>query len=112
MTIQLRETAAVADKLASEGFAGVHRAGPVALVPPDFMTAPAAAVRQQEDPMTLDFGLQVSRFDWPGHPATTRATLAELARAAEDAGFTSLWVMDHFLQIPQVGREWEDMLES
>ena len=45
-------------------------------------------------------------------PATTAATLAEVARAAEEAGFTSLWVMDHFLQIPQVGREWEDMLES
>jgi F420-dependent oxidoreductase-like protein len=112
VTAQLRETAAVAEVLASEGFAAVHRPGPVALVSPDFLTAPEAAVRQQEDPMTLDFGLQVPRFDWPGHPATTRATIAEVARAAEDAGFTSLWLMDHFLQIPQIGREWEDMLES
>ena len=62
--------------------------------------------------MTLDFGLQISRFGWPGHPAATARTLAEVARAAEEAGFTSLWVMDHFVQIPQVGREWEDMLES
>jgi F420-dependent oxidoreductase-like protein len=62
--------------------------------------------------MTLDFGLQVSRFDWPGHPATTAIALADVARAAEAAGFTSLWVMDHFLQIPQIGRAWEDMLES
>jgi F420-dependent oxidoreductase-like protein len=62
--------------------------------------------------MTLDFGLQVSRFDWQGHPATTAATLADIARAAEEAGFTSLWLMDHFVQIPQIGREWEDMLES
>ena len=62
--------------------------------------------------MTLDFGLQVSRFDWPGHPKTTSTVLADVARAAEEAGFSSLWVMDHFLQIPQVGREWEDMLES
>src|SRR5215207_2753577 len=46
------------------------------------------------------------------HPAATASTLADVARAAEDAGFTSLWLMDHFLQIPQVGREWEDMLES
>jgi F420-dependent oxidoreductase-like protein len=38
--------------------------------------------------------------------------LAGLAGAAEDAGFTGLWVMDHFLQIPQVGPHWEDMLES
>ncbi|MCW3066608.1 MAG: serine/threonine protein phosphatase, partial [Solirubrobacterales bacterium] len=92
--------------------AGVAPAGGVALVPPAFLTAPIAAARQQEDPVTLDFGLQVSRYDFAGHPASTRPTLAELARAAEDVGFTSLWVMDHFLQIPQVGREWEDMLES
>jgi F420-dependent oxidoreductase-like protein len=62
--------------------------------------------------MTLDFGLQIPSFAFPGAPASSGATLAEVARAAEDAGFTSLWVMDHFLQIPQVGREWEDMLES
>ena len=109
---QLREAGAAGEALAAEGFAGVHRAGPVDLVPPAFLTAPAAALRQQEDPMTLDFGLQVSRFDWPGHPATTAAELAGVARAAEEAGFTSLWLMDHFVQIPQIGREWEDMLES
>jgi F420-dependent oxidoreductase-like protein len=109
---QVREAAGAAERLAEEGFAGVHRAGPVAVVPPAFLTAPAAAARQKEDPMPLDFGLQVSRFDFPGHPATTAATLAELARAAEEVGFTSLWVMDHVIQIPQVGREWEDMLES
>jgi F420-dependent oxidoreductase-like protein len=112
VTGQLRETAGIADRLAGEGFAAVHRPGPVALVPAPFVTALDAAGRQREDPMKLDFGLQVPRFDWPGHPATTAATLVEVARAAEDAGFTSLWVMDHFVQIPQIGREWEDMLES
>jgi F420-dependent oxidoreductase-like protein len=112
VSAQLRETAEVADAVPAEGFMGVHRAGPVALVPPDLVTAPEAARRQQEDPMTLDFGLQVPRFDWPGHPATTATVLADVARAAEDAGFSSLWLQDHFLQIPQIGREWEDMLES
>ena len=63
--------------------------------------------------MTLDFGLQISRFGFPGAPGRRPPrALAEIARAAEEAGFTSLWVMDHFLQIPQIGREWEDMLES
>ena len=109
---QLREAATAATALHDEGFAGVHRAGPVELVPPAFLTAPQGAVRQQEDPMTLSFGLQVSRFDWPGHPATTARELAAVARAAEEAGFSSLWLMDHFVQIPQIGREWEDMLES
>src|SRR5262249_6131590 len=98
--------------LPEEGFAAVQRAESVNLVPPAFLTAPDAAVRQQEDPMTLDFGLQISRFDFPDHPASTGQTMAEIARAAEAAGFTSLWVMDHFVQIPQIGREWEDMLES
>jgi F420-dependent oxidoreductase-like protein len=90
----------------------VHEAAPVALVPPAFLTAPDAAARQQEDPVTLDFGLQISRFGFPGAPATTAATLGGMARAAEEAGFTSLWVMDHFVQIPQIGRQWEDMPES
>jgi F420-dependent oxidoreductase-like protein len=112
VSAQLRESAGIADKLAGEGFAGVHRPGPVTLVPPLFVTAHQAAIRQKEDPMPLAFGLQIPRFDWPGHPGTTAETLAEVARAAEEAGFTSLWVMDHFVQIPQVGREWEDMLES
>jgi F420-dependent oxidoreductase-like protein len=112
LTAQLRKADGIAEVLAGEGFAAVHGAGPVELVPSAFATVLEAAARQKEDPMKLDFGLQVSRFDWPGHPATTAATLAEVARAAEDAGFTSLWLMDHFVQIPQVGREWEDMLES
>jgi F420-dependent oxidoreductase-like protein len=112
VTAQLRESEGVLDRLAGEGFAGVHRPAPVDLVPPAFLTAPDAAERQEEDPMTLDFGLQLPRFDFPGHPAATAKALAEVARAAEEAGFKSIWVMDHFLQIPQIGREWEDMLES
>ena len=112
VSAQLREVVGVADRLAGEAFAGVRESGPVALVPPGFLTAVDAAGRQRENPVMLDFGLQISRFDFEGHPATTRTALADVARAAEEAGFTSLWVMDHFLQIPQVGREWEDMLES
>jgi F420-dependent oxidoreductase-like protein len=112
VTAQLRELEATAGRLAGEGFAGVHGAAPVTLVPAGLLTALHSAARQREDPLVLDFGLQISRFGWPGHPATTAQTLAEVARAAEEAGFTSLWVMDHMLQIPQVGREWEDMLES
>jgi F420-dependent oxidoreductase-like protein len=112
VSAQLGAAEGIAERLAGEGFAAVHRAGPVALVPAAFVTAPDAAARQKEDPVQLDFGLQISRFGFPGRPATTAATLAAVARAAEEAGFTSLWVMDHFVQIPQVGREWEDMLES
>jgi len=106
---QLREAAGAREALGGEGFAGVFDAGPVELVPPAFLSAPAAAARQGEAPLPLGFGLQLSRFGWE---RPTAEALAEVARAAEVAGFTSLWLMDHFLQIPQVGREWEDMLES
>jgi F420-dependent oxidoreductase-like protein len=112
VTAQLGAIDGAEEALASEGFAGVHRAEPVTLVPPAFVGALDAAARQDAEPMTLDFGLQIARFGWPGHPQTTARTLAEVARAAEETGFSSLWLMDHFVQIPQVGREWDDMLES
>jgi F420-dependent oxidoreductase-like protein len=112
VTAQLRDVAGAGQALRGEPFAAVVEPGPVALVPPAFLHAPASAARQRDNPRVLAFGLQVSRFDFPGHPATTGTTLAAMARAAENAGFQSLWVMDHFVQIPQAGREWEDMLES
>jgi F420-dependent oxidoreductase-like protein len=112
LTAQLRAIADVRPALAGEGWDSVHEAADIVLVPPDFVDAPVAARRQQEDPMPLDFGLQISRFSWPGGAARTAEHLAALAGEAEEAGFTSIWVMDHFLQIPVVGREWEDMLES
>ena len=62
--------------------------------------------------MPLEFGLQISRFTWPGGAEEIGPRLASIAPAAEEAGFTSIWVMDHFLQIPGVGREWEEMLDS
>lgn len=56
-------------------------------------------------------GLQIGRFDWATGENNTTA-LIETAAAAEQAGFDSLWVMDHFRQIPQVGQAWEPMLEA
>ena len=108
---QLKAASAVGpDLLASEGFDRVVAADDVAVVPPAFVTAPDHASQQQETPMTMRFGLQLPRFD-PDAPEL-RGHLREVAAAAEDAGFDSLWVMDHVVQIPQVGREWEDMLDS
>jgi F420-dependent oxidoreductase-like protein len=112
LTAQLRAAAAAEATLATEGWDGVHPPGEVELVPPQFVDAPSAADRQQEDRMPLDFGLQISRFSWPGGPAETAERLAAIAAEAEAAGFGSIWVMDHFLQIPSIGREWDDMLES
>jgi F420-dependent oxidoreductase-like protein len=60
----------------------------------------------------VKIGLQVPSFTWPGGPARIAGTLAEIARAADDTGFHSLWVMDHFFQISMVGPPEQDMLEG
>jgi alkanesulfonate monooxygenase SsuD/methylene tetrahydromethanopterin reductase-like flavin-dependent oxidoreductase (luciferase family) len=48
--------------------------------------------------------LQVSRFPWGEEP---QRWLTDIARATDEAGFAGLAVMDHLIQIPQVGRAWE-----
>lgn len=59
----------------------------------------------------LRFGLHISTFGFDGSPDRTGARLASIARAAEDVGFSSIRMMDHPMQIPQVGRVWDDILE-
>ncbi len=56
-------------------------------------------------------GLQVPRFTWPGGPEQMGRTFGDIAQRAEDAGFYSLWVMDHFFQIRGVGPKEEEMME-
>ena len=109
---QLRAWPQVRDGLVDEGFDAVHAPGEVRVVPPALLAAPAAAARQRQEAMPMRFGLQISAFQWPGRPHGTADRLATIARAAEEAGFASLWVMDHMIQVPQVGREWEDILDS
>jgi F420-dependent oxidoreductase-like protein len=114
LTAQLRSLATVLAEIAGEGFDAIVRAEDhdVVLVPPELVGALDAARRQLEDPMPLTFGLQLPRFTWLGGPSGIADNLATIAGSAEDAGFASIWVMDHYLQIPQVGREWDDMLEA
>ncbi len=109
---QHRRWRAVRPEIAAEPFAEVFTPDDVRIVGDDMLAAIRAGEQQRTAPRRLDFGLQLSSFNWEGHPDTTRDTLVAIAAAAEDAGFSSLWVMDHFRQIPQIGREWDDMLES
>ena len=109
---QLGRWPAVLEELPDDGFDAVHPPGPVRVVDRQLVDAPAAARRQQEDPVALDFGLQIATFHGPGGTPAIGPRLAAVARAAEEAGFTSIWVMDHFIQIPQVGRHWDEMLDS
>jgi len=60
----------------------------------------------------MKVGLQVSSFTWPGGDAAIGETLARICRTADDAGFDSIWVMDHLFQIRSVGDIEEPMLEG
>jgi F420-dependent oxidoreductase-like protein len=57
-------------------------------------------------------GLQIDSFNFPGGPATIGPTLGRIGRAADDAGFDSIWVMDHFFQIRGLGPPEAPMLEG
>ena len=105
---QLTSWPGVRDGLGAEGFAAVLPAGPVTLVPASLASRRATG----GPPVSLRFGLQLPRFTWPGGPEELAPRLRAIAGAAEEAGFASLWVMDHFRQIPGMGQAWEDMLES
>ena len=60
----------------------------------------------------MKFGLQIYSFTWPGGAAAIGPTLARAVRTADDVGFDSIWVMDHFWQIGGPGSELEPMLEG
>ena len=60
----------------------------------------------------MKLGLQISSFTWPGGTEAIGPTLARIVRTADDVGFASIWVMDHFFQIRSVGSEDEPMLEG
>ncbi|MEY2473480.1 MAG: hypothetical protein QOK28_2809 [Actinomycetota bacterium] len=93
LTKQLKEFDRVHPLLATEGYDAVF-------------AEPGPLLRRADT--RLRFGLQLPRHGWEG---STASALRDVAVAAEEAGFDSLWLMDHFIQIPQAGREWEDLLE-
>ena len=104
---QIRKWRALRDSLTDEGFHSVViDPGPTRMVP-------VAMVAQEPSPpadaQSFGFDLMVSQFDFGND---IESTLVEIAQAAETAGFRALWVMDHFRQIPQIGRAWDPMLEA
>jgi F420-dependent oxidoreductase-like protein len=63
----------------------------------------------------MQFGLQHPNFsfDYKNQDTSQIAdSLKNLVTKVENAGFDSFWVMDHFHQIPIVGKPEEPMLES
>jgi F420-dependent oxidoreductase-like protein len=60
----------------------------------------------------MKIGLQVNNFTWDGGEEQLGETFGAIGRRAEEAGFDSFWVMDHFFQIGGIGPvEWP-MLEG
>ena len=59
-------------------------------------------------------GLQIPSFKYPGGTAAIRPKIKEIVTTAEEAGFYSLWVMDHYYQIKGLfGEAYTDpMMES
>jgi F420-dependent oxidoreductase-like protein len=59
-------------------------------------------------------GLQIPSFKYPGGTSAIRPKLKEIVTTAEESGFYSLWVMDHYYQIKGMfGEAYTDpMLEA
>jgi F420-dependent oxidoreductase-like protein len=57
------------------------------------------------------FGVQLPSFSG-FDPADLFGHIAGLATAAEEAGFASVWVMDHFFQLPPLGGPDQPMMEA
>src|SRR5262249_36536972 len=112
LAAQLRAWAQTRELLREEGYDQLLAPEPVRLVRATFAGAREAVRRQQEQPAGLRFGLQIGSYGAEGGPRRLRPELRRIATEAEEAGFHALYVMDHFRQIPQAGRAWDDFLES
>jgi F420-dependent oxidoreductase-like protein len=60
----------------------------------------------------MKLGVHCSNLTRPGGAAALGTTLAGVARAADDGGFTTLTMMDHYFQMETLGGPDEPMLEG
>lgn len=60
----------------------------------------------------MKLGLQITYFTYPGGPEKLGEDFKRIVQEAEAAGFHSVWVMDHFFQIPSWGTPDREMLEA
>jgi F420-dependent oxidoreductase-like protein len=58
------------------------------------------------------YGLQLPKFTFAVSDDKLFDHVADMASAADGAGFSSLWVMDHFYQLPGLGGADDKMLEG
>ncbi len=116
LTAQLRKVAELASESAADSAADPEAEGWDRVVhvvqnraTPD---EPAPSVPDEpgtsSDPTRPQLILQVSRFPWGDEPGPW---LRKLALAAAETGFAGIALMDHLIQIPQVGRAWDPLPE-
>jgi alkanesulfonate monooxygenase SsuD/methylene tetrahydromethanopterin reductase-like flavin-dependent oxidoreductase (luciferase family)/predicted kinase len=105
---QLRRMPEVAAQLAAEGWDAIVSPAAVTVEPAHSPGSRDAARKQEGRPAQLEFILQISRFGWDDDPA---GWLSSMAVSAAEAGFVGIALMDHLIQIPQVGRAWEPIPE-
>ena len=71
-----------------------------------------AASQQRQRPVRMGLVLQLSRFPWGEDAEGPARWLAAVAHAAAEAGLQGIALMDHLIQIPQVGSAWEPIPEQ
>ncbi|MBM7511118.1 putative kinase [Nocardioides cavernae] len=105
---QLRSVRDVRPLLDAEGWDLVVTVAADDAAPPPVPAAAPRSREQRTSSLGLRSVLQVSRFPWGEDPL---AWLTDVARAADEAGFAGLALMDHLIQVPQVGRAWDPIPE-
>lgn len=108
---QLKRVQDVAAELAAEGWEVVTVDGGAEEVVPGAAEAgprTAAGPGPRRTSTGVEVVLQVSRFPWGEDPARW---LTDIAVEADRLGFAGIALMDHLVQIPQVGRAWEPIPE-
>lgn len=100
---QLRRMRDIGAELEAEGW-DVHVVSASEPPPSPAPAAPVAGVAGA-GPRVI---LQVGRFPWGEDPLDW---LRGITLAAADAGFAGVALMDHLIQIPQVGRAWDPIPE-
>jgi len=60
----------------------------------------------------MRISLSITNFSWPSPGAELRASLADVARSADDGGLDTVWVADHLLQADPNSSRDDEMLEA
>ena len=67
--------------------------------------------RRRLDAVTIRLGYQIPNFSYGTGPQQIFPTVLRQAREAEQSGFDTVLLMDHFYQLPGIGDAQEPMLE-